>query len=1216
MILGLETWPLRTNAHSSGPLSSHTRTSHSSSSVTNLGNNRLHSRNNNKGLINNKLDTESIIFDSKDKSNEDTIKIIDNKNTGITKHGSSSSTEPQLSTSVSTKKLKSNDIINIDNDTINNNKDSSLLSKEANSSKNNHHQSQKIIKNKSKLSPDTETESSSLQHPPSIEEEHNTINTPELSSSLPNPSQSSFSLSTLASHTNEREGKLAYLWENSLFTISQPKHNKIDHHHNNDSNNDKDNDDDDNSSTTSSSSSSSTNSSAEEDEKELFTASGRRKRTTTRKDTIPLTIEKRSRKNPKEKEDNIIVDKTKMKHNDDISISKSSHSDTVKKTISLEFPSTELLPSLTPIYMTKDFRKLLTLIEQNAYEHIISLQEPGWVAVHDVLPPYSLRRVICNSSALRLFRWTQAEIDARVRLQRPVRWLHPDYIIDRSVAEVQARKDGNEEFTISGNYLRRKLAIERTYERYDEKQKESKTDNKGNNRNTNFPVLPTLPTLSSVPWRNLRNFNVNNGNSNNNGMDPVLSYAINGPLAHALAASNNGNDDEVIFVLEDIDDGAAYVPFTATEVVTIQYVTDPLKMQQKYLSSSSTVISSNNYQITENEKNEFAKIDPSLKITHLVTTVFKNVDPMVMNIVSPLSEASKANKNTSTTISVTNKLPPSAPTLSSPPLITNILSDTSLSASMVIDSITSTSTLTTNVDPRTTSTTTENMSAGVTVIDNQTAKSTEVKKLYTVDPSLIITQDMIEAAEERECVYDDSSDEDGEEASKAASEAAEVNATAIAAAALAAQLKGTSRTESNGSSKNSSQTGKPSFLSTYVHRPFVVPRMGGDENTSKGNGLTKPKQNENISSERAVFINQPLDLPNQNDQNNYTKENVSYYNNYYGESTSLPQQYSTDKSSYSGNVPLNNVYSGYSSAYMMNNMHNNMMNSVTGNSISIHDPMYGTMNLPISMYNQYMASNMFNYPPVIPIMDTGNINNHNNYGYRGSPLEVMTNGNTGSNMVSGETMNNNLVPSNATVVPPNISSTSSSSGYPYSSNSNYYPSTSYYFNQNMISAPKNTTMSMNNTEYAMNTGNGNTTTGPTHHHITAGGYTLTTLPPLAGNNSNNFSVTSGFYNGNVGNMNYGYSNRSLTENMMSYMNNNTTNTTTNSNIPNSNSYTKFMSMPYNNSSMVNHSQGIAFIPPSTAPINNRLSSSSSNSGGSDMEAIDVLSNLAAAHNKK
>lgn len=1104
-------------------------------------------------------------------------------------------------------------------------------------------------------------------------------NTPSMDQSRTSSLSALALSSTDTGHRNgnySREGKLAYLWDNSLVTIAEPKDKMDGNKDKTQLNNDIDEDDSSSASSSSPSTTSSDNENdqPEEEEEELFTASGRRKRIIPSKNNTKVKIQndKRSRNTNRNTADDTTTVKAKSTESSPL-ISSSPSISVIPPTIAASSP--------TVTYLTPEYRKLLSIIEQNAFEHIIGLQEPGWVAVHDIVAPYALRRLICNAAALRLFRWTQAEIDARIRLQKPIRWLHPDYVIDRSFAEVQARKEGDQEFTINGTYLRRKLAIERTFEREQQRDTNNTVSNErtksgtgsssSSQRRGNSSFLPSIPMLASVPWRNLRNFNLNNSNNSpNNGMDPVLSYAINGPLAHALAASSYGNDDEVIFVLEDIDDGAAYIPFSATESVTIEYLSDPFTMQAKV---PIKILPST---IETKDSTVFPPLDLSLRLTHIVTTVFKNIDPKIMNTVSPLHEIQSNHHRNITT----NKIP--VPNYTVPTLITNILADTSLSASMVMDSITNTPVpLPASIDPSTgslSSSAKETVSTSTSVTDSSSMQKDSHEGL--------ITQDSIEAAEERECMYEDSSDDDIEESIVSANAAAEVNAVAIAAAAMAAQLQNRSRTDDKSKkSVSNSNGGKPSFLSTYVHRPYVPPRSSNESSSVSNSSGTKsvsapkaPNHHPRVSltdgSSDDAMVEAAESLVHTVDNTDYYhKANMGNYSGYHREVDDPQPTYNAGNTNVH-NTSMEGYNGGYnypSSAYIMGMMHqnNNSLMNNTQQSMNIQqDPMYVGVNMPMHMYNQYSTTpNMYMYPPIVPLMDTGRLNANNNYRYRGasgehiptdlSPSSITTKNKNDEvgNKTSSSSSKVNASSTSTTIIPPTIPIAKmcpadiqyQSSPYYYNPNtlnypttvpitSNYHPVVMHTAN-NAIHSSDNSSGS-NRTVTNMNVSDSTTGNGaPTYHNITAGGYTLTTLPPLPNNNN---TLSSGYYNG-VSNMMYPVSHRSLTENMMPYMMNN--NYGNNNNSSTNNPYgTKFnpSSFMYNSNNngggMNNHHHSVTFTPPSTMPVTVQqhstvvdktmsfVSSSSvsssivgetnnnNNSGGLDMEAVDVLSTLASS----
>ena len=66
-------------------------------------------------------------------------------------------------------------------------------------------------------------------------------------------------------------------------------------------------------------------------------------------------------------------------------------------------------------------------------------------------------QLLLNDAARGLFGLSQPEVDLRVRLHQPLRWLHPEDVVARSAAAARVRLEHAAAATHSGRYLSRRV---------------------------------------------------------------------------------------------------------------------------------------------------------------------------------------------------------------------------------------------------------------------------------------------------------------------------------------------------------------------------------------------------------------------------------------------------------------------------------------------------------------------------------------------------------------------------------------------------------------------------------------------------------------------------------------------------------------------------------------------------------------------------------------
>jgi hypothetical protein len=156
-----------------------------------------------------------------------------------------------------------------------------------------------------------------------------------------------------------------------------------------------------------------------------------------------------------------------------------------------------------------------------ALAELAAAPQPAWLCIFDARE--RLQRLELNAAARSLFCVSQPEVDLRVRLRKPLRWLHPDEVLARSAAALRARLARADTAEHSARYLSRRV-----------------------------PGNQALPVSSLL----------------------VLAHAMRGGDAAVAASEPAGaqppqpqplSDEVILEALDAIDDSLVHVVFCATE---------------------------------------------------------------------------------------------------------------------------------------------------------------------------------------------------------------------------------------------------------------------------------------------------------------------------------------------------------------------------------------------------------------------------------------------------------------------------------------------------------------------------------------------------------------------------------------------------------------------------------------------------------------------------
>lgn len=105
----------------------------------------------------------------------------------------------------------------------------------------------------------------------------------------------------------------------------------------------------------------------------------------------------------------------------------------------------------------------LSVLQANEAAQLRALHQdtvPAFLAVYETFPTvtYALKKIHINQLAQEVFGITQGELDLRVDLGQPWRWLHPRNSLPRAVTALDARRTAALQTSTSGYYLRREIS--------------------------------------------------------------------------------------------------------------------------------------------------------------------------------------------------------------------------------------------------------------------------------------------------------------------------------------------------------------------------------------------------------------------------------------------------------------------------------------------------------------------------------------------------------------------------------------------------------------------------------------------------------------------------------------------------------------------------------------------------------------------------------------
>jgi PAS domain-containing protein len=282
------------------------------------------------------------------------------------------------------------------------------------------------------------------------------------------------------------------------------------------------------------------------------------------------------------------------------------------------------------------------LAELGSLALVFSSAEPSMVAIyslsidadiefpareehHEPLPSYEhsiLRRIVCNPAALELFGWSQSEIDLRVQSHStqsngaygaPLRWLHPDHILPRSLVEMNAKRDLLVSETYHGVYLQRQLSKE---------------------FQTSFIYKDAMTTLANAlkSASSIGSSSIEAPPITSSSNAATASLETNPlRLLRATSAGSSRSDNkawnhdsvemfDLVCALHDLDSCMEYLPFEATEEISYSYITHPTGN-----STSSSLHMSVSRFLNVNKPKELTKVLSSTELLNIDNPEFDSL---------------------------------------------------------------------------------------------------------------------------------------------------------------------------------------------------------------------------------------------------------------------------------------------------------------------------------------------------------------------------------------------------------------------------------------------------------------------------------------------------------------------------------------------------------------------------------------------------------------
>lgn len=204
------------------------------------------------------------------------------------------------------------------------------------------------------------------------------------------------------------------------------------------------------------------------------------------------------------------------------------------------------------------------LNEISTLADVINDPTPSFVCVYEPAPSFALLRLTCNRPCLDLFGWSQSEVDLRIEHGVPLRWLHPEDVLVRSVSALNARRSQLTEYTFEGRYLRRMVGSAHLLPMLQHALSSiSRVITRQAVQVGPLASTAALPVAAASPASSL-------------GLplpvvSPALLPAYKGAFDRALGDFLEADDDDVPSALGDLDECVKYKVLCAREIVSHQY---------------------------------------------------------------------------------------------------------------------------------------------------------------------------------------------------------------------------------------------------------------------------------------------------------------------------------------------------------------------------------------------------------------------------------------------------------------------------------------------------------------------------------------------------------------------------------------------------------------------------------------------------------------------